>query len=159
MSGASAACVLADDEGALSRLPEVVELLVAASLAPIVAVVPRGTSAGTVPPPARSVSVESRRRDATSGLRFGLTQLLNAPVTGAIVLDARASVSLASLLAVLDASRRGAPMLVRGGEGEAVAWVHRDAWRDLLTAEQGMDEVARRYGVVRVPAVVLPPPA
>lgn len=143
----SAACVLADEgDPSMAALHGVVATLDEAGLAPIVAVVARGV---TVPSPACAVHVESRRRDATSGLRFGLTQLLNVPVTGALVVPATAAVTPEDVRAMLAAAREGG-VLLRGGAGGQLAWVHRDAWRDLMTSVAGLDDVARRYGVVRV---------
>ena len=138
---AAAACVLAETRA--GALDAVVSLLVAARLAPIVAVVAPGTP---VPVPARAVHVESRRRDAGTALRFGLTQLLNAPVAGALVVDlASADPTLEAMLAVLDVARRtGAPLAALPGETGPV-FAHRDAWREILTTPGGLESVLARH--------------
>ena len=137
-----AGCVLA--EGHPAALGPIVTALEGAQLAPIVAVVAPGTP---VPAPARAVVVESRRRDEGTALRFGLTQLLNAPLAGALVVDAGGDGSLEAILAVLDAARRtGAPLVAAAEDGGPV-FAHRDLWREILTTPGGLAAVLDRYGV------------
>lgn len=137
-----AACILAeDDTGPLDAL---VAALDAAGLAPIVAVV---ADDAVVPKPARAVVVESRRRDEGSALRFGLTQLLNAPVLGAIVVDAHGSgTGLEAIRAVLEGARRTGAKLVVTPSATGPVFAHRDAWRDVLTTPGGLPAVVARYG-------------
>ena len=145
VSPRSAACILAEEAPA-PALAAVVSMLADAGLAPIVAVVARGA---TVPAPARAVVAESRRRDESTALRFGLTQLANAHVRGAVVLRAGAPPALETLLALLDAARRTAAPVVLpvGGAPSELAWVHRDLWRELLVTPGGLAALLDRGGV------------
>ena len=143
-----AACVLAESHAA--ALESLVPLLEGAQLAPIVAVVAQGTA---VPVPARAVVVESRRRDEGTALRFGLTQLLNVPLVGALIVDAGGDTSLEPVLAMLDAARRTGAPLVATADAAGPVFAHRDVWREILTAPGGLGEVIARHAgaVVRVP--------
>jgi hypothetical protein len=97
--------------------------------------------------------VESRRRDESTALRFGLTQLLNAPLVGAIVVDAGGDTSLEGALAVLDAARRTGAPLVATAEAAGPVFAHRDLWREILTTPGGLGAVLERYALTvrRVP--------
>jgi CTP:molybdopterin cytidylyltransferase MocA len=127
-----------------------------AMLEPIIAVVPPGTKA-----PGRVIVIENARPEGEqiASLRLALAQLTNTPAVGAIVWPVdHPFVSLESVLAVLDAAKRGNAPVARpefDGEHGHPVFFHRDTWRELMTVtEGGARAVVHSYGA-RVATIIV----
>jgi CTP:molybdopterin cytidylyltransferase MocA len=119
-------------------LDAVAETAIAASLAPIVAVLPPGTEA---PAGVRVVTNAKPKGEQIESVRLGLSVLSNSPAIGALLWPVDFPfVTLESVLAVFDCARRlGAPIVLptfnehRGHP----AFFARETWRELMTVSEG----------------------
>jgi len=137
-------------------LDAVCELATAASLAPIVAVLPPGTEA---PAGVRVVTNAKPKGEQIESVRLGLSLLSNSPAVGALLWPVDFPfVSLESVLAVLDAAKRlGAPIVLPTYDGHRghPAFFARDVWRELLTVSDGGARAVVRSIPQRVAEVVV----
>jgi molybdenum cofactor cytidylyltransferase len=119
-------------------LDAVVEIASAASLAPIVAVLPPGTEA---PAGVRVVSNAKPKGEQIESVRLGLSVLSNSPAVGALLWPVDFPfVTLESVLAVLDGARRtSAPIVLPTFDGHRghPAFFARETWRELMTVSEG----------------------
>lgn len=119
-------------------LDAIVETAKNAGLDPIVAVLPPGVAA---PEGVRVVVNPKPRSEQIVSARLGLAQLVNAPVSSALLWPVdHPFVSLESVLAILDAARRtGAEIVVPAHESRRghPGWFHRETWRELMTVADG----------------------
>jgi molybdenum cofactor cytidylyltransferase len=116
----------------------IVDIARVVDLAPIIVVGPPRLS---LPSGARLVVNPDAKGEQIQSLRLGLAQLVNVPVSGALVWPVdHPYVELASVLAILDAAERsGAPIVVpRSGtrRGHPV-FFSRALWPDLMTVPAG----------------------
>lgn len=119
-------------------LDAIVETAKSAGLDPIVAVLPRGVAA---PAGVRVVVNPKPKSEQIVSARLGLAQLTNAPVTSALLWPVdHPFVTLASVLAIMDAARRaGARIVIPVHETHRghPTWFHRETWRELMTIADG----------------------
>jgi CTP:molybdopterin cytidylyltransferase MocA len=119
-------------------LDAVAETAIAASLSPIVAVLPPGTAA---PAGVRVVTNAKPKGEQIESVRLGLSVLSNSPAVGALLWPVDFPfVTLESVLAVLDCARRlGAPIVLptfNAHRGHP-AFFAREVWRELMTVPDG----------------------
>jgi molybdenum cofactor cytidylyltransferase len=109
-----------------------------AGLHPIVAVLPPGVQA---PPGLRVVVNPDPGSEQIASIRLGLAQLTSQPVVAAVVWPVdHPFVALESVLAILDGARRTNALIVvptHGGRRGHPTFFHRDAWRELMTTNDG----------------------
>lgn len=155
-----AALVLAHDapETDAPRIAEVAGAAAEVGAMPVIVAAP---FEGDLPAGARLV--RTRAGGSTiAAIRAGMAQLTNTVARAAIVAHhAARETSLTALLTLVDAAKRAEDAMV-AFEGAAldggVLVVPRDAWLELVTiGESGMDAVAARRRVVRVPAPPVTP--
>ena len=119
-------------------LDAIVETARNAGLDPIVAVLPPDV---TVAEGVRVVVNAKAESEQIVSVRLGLGQLLNTPVTAALLWPVdHPFVELESVLAVLDAARRtGAPIVVPKYDGRRghPTYFHRDIWVELMSVADG----------------------
>jgi hypothetical protein len=103
-----------------------------------------------LPPSVRGLRMPRAERDDLSALRLGLLQFTNAPVDAAVVVPIEAhALGHATLRRLVDDSRRRQARmaaLARGGTLGFPLFVMREAWRELLTTEGGLDAILRLQG-------------
>lgn len=118
-------------------LDAIVETAKGAGLEPIVAVLPPGVAA---PAGVRVVVNPKPKSEQIVSARLGLAQLTNAPVTSALLWPVdHPFVTLASVLAIMDAARTGAQIAIPVHESRRghPTWFHRETWRELMTIADG----------------------
>ena len=119
-------------------LDAIVETARNAGLDPIVAVLPPDVAA---PEGVRVVINAKAESEQITSVRLGLGQLLNTPVTAALLWPVdHPFVELESVLAVLDAARRtSAPIVVPKCDGHRghPTYFHRDVWVELMSVADG----------------------
>ena len=119
-------------------LDAIVETARNAGLDPIVAVLPPDVAA---PEGVRVVINAKAESEQITSVRLGLGQLLNTPVTAALLWPVdHPFVELESVLAVLDAARRTSALIVvpkcDGHRGHPT-YFHRDVWVELMSVADG----------------------
>lgn len=138
-------------------LDAICETAVHAGLDPIVAVLPPGVDAF---PGVRVVTNEDRDSEQITSVRLGLAQLVNMPVSAAIIWPVdHPFIQLESLLAVLDAARRTNATIavpVHDGRRGHPTFFHRDVWRELMTIRAGGARAVVRHDARRVTDVRVP---
>ncbi|MCC6774329.1 MAG: hypothetical protein IT360_24295 [Gemmatimonadaceae bacterium] len=129
------------------HLDAVIALAAMLGAAPIV-VVHDGTP--RVAAPARSFPMPRQQRDDLSAMRLGLMQFTNSAVGAALVLPIEAHATSAAMLTrmIHDAQDRQVPLAATALHGALgfPLYATRDTWRELMTAEGGLDAVVRHYG-------------
>lgn len=138
------------DPARAQRLDDHLDALVAQAVllgaSPIV-VVHDGTP--RVALPARALRMPRAAHDDLSAVRLGLLQFTNAPIGAALILPIEShAVSHATLRRLIDeAQQRQAPIAAIATHGALgfPLFATRDAWRDLLTAEGGLDAALRLH--------------
>lgn len=150
-----AALVLAHDaaEADASRIAELARTAAEVGAAPVVVAAPFELD---LPTGARLVRTRAGGA-AIAAIRVGMAQLTNTVARAAIVAHHGApDRSLVALLALVDAAKRSEDAVIAFEDAaldDGVLIVPRDAWLDLVTiGERGMDAVAARRRVVRVPS-------
>jgi CTP:molybdopterin cytidylyltransferase MocA len=137
-------------------LDAIVETAKSAGLDPIVAVLPPGVPA---PEGVRAVANANPKSEQIASARLGLARLTSAPVSSALLWPVdHPFVSLASVLAILDAARlTGAQIVVPVHDSKRghPAWFHRDTWRELMTVPDGGARAVIRADASRVAEVAV----
>ena len=132
-------------------LDAIVETARNAGLDPIVAVLPPDVAA---PEGVRVVINAKAESEQITSVRLGLGQLLNTPVTAALLWPVdHPFVELESVLAVLDAARRtSAPIVVPRYDGRRghPTYFHRDIWVELMSVADGGARAVVHVAPVRV---------
>ncbi len=129
------------------HLDAVIALAAMLGAAPIV-VVHDGTP--RVAAPARGYQMPRSERDDLSAMRLGLMQFTNSAVGAALILPIEAHATGVAVLTrmVRDAQDRQVPLAATAVNGTLgfPLYATRDTWRELMTAEGGVDAVLRAYG-------------
>ena len=132
-------------------LDAIVETAKSAGLEPVVAVLPPDVAA---PEGVRVVINAKAESEQIVSVRLGLGQLLNSPVTAALLWPVdHPFVELESVLAVLDAaSRTAAPIVVPKYDGRRghPTYFHRDVWVELMSITEGGARAVVHVEPVRV---------
>lgn len=138
-------------------LDAIVETARNAGLDPIIAVLPPDVAA---PDGVRVVINAKAESEQIVSVRLGLGQLLNTPVTAALLWPVdHPFVELESVLAVLDAARRtAAPIVVPKCDGHRghPTYFHRDVWVELMSVADGGARAVVHVAPVRVHEVEVP---
>lgn len=151
-AGWLAAVIIAPDasEGDATSLAEAVRLAREIGAAPVVVAAPRGTDAIGG---ARLVTTGAGASTITA-LRLGMAQLGNSPARAALIVPRGAPLDAATLASLVHASAGASAGVIAPGDADldrSPVIVARDAWLEVMTlAEQGMDLVAARRGLLRV---------
>lgn len=152
--GPKAVALLADGRRFLDAI---VETARNAGLDPIIAVLPPDVAA---PDGVRVVINAKAESEQIVSVRLGLGQLLNTPVTAALLWPVdHPFVELESVLAVLDAARRtAAPIVVPKCDGHRghPTYFHRDVWVELMSVADGGARAVVHVAPVRVHEVEVP---
>ena len=152
--GPKAVALLADGRRFLDAI---VETARNAGLDPIIAVLPPDVAA---PDGVRVVINAKAESEQIVSVRLGLGQLLNTPVTAALLWPVdHPFVELESVLAVLDAARRtAAPIVVPKCDGHRghPTYFHRDVWVELMSVADGGARAVVHVAPERVHDVQVP---
>lgn len=129
------------------HLDELIALAVMLGATPVV-VVHDGTA--RVAAPARAFRMPRAERDDLSALRMGLMQLTNAPVDAALILPIESHDSSSTMLTrmIREARERGVLIAATATNGSLgfPLFASRNAWRELMTTEGGIEAVLRLQG-------------
>lgn len=102
-----------------------------------------------IPDAARELRVPRPARDDHSAMRLGLLQFTNAPVGAALILPIEAFSTDPLMLRRLvdEPTRRRLPLAATAANGVLgfPLFASRDLWRDLVTAEGGVEAVLRSH--------------
>lgn len=136
-----------------SRIADLTRTIAASGASPVVVALAPDADA-----PASARVVRTRAGgSAITAIRLGMAQLTNTPARSVLLVPLGAACcSLVELLALVDAAKRDEQAIVTRATSrldESAMLLPRDAWLELVTVgEGGMDAVAKRHRVVRVPA-------